>query len=285
MASVAPSPITPADRLTFTLVVALLLHAFLLFGVQFVQPMLRQPPMLEVTLVPTASAKAPRKADFIAQANQAGSGTAAEARLLAAPPTPRAGSQGAGRAPLPPRQAVQPSPAEMPRLASRAPAPEKQPATRPETHAEPDPSQAGDTLDAEIAALEARLSANREAQARRPRVRTLSAVSARADVWAAYIDDFRVKVETVGNRYYPPAARAARLTGQVRLLVAIGPDGRVRRIQRLQSSGHDLLDRAAEQSVWRSQPFRRFPPELQNEIDVLQVVRTWRFAEVLQTTQ
>ena len=67
------------------------------------------------------------------------------------------------------------------------------------------------------------------------------------------------------------------------LLVAIYPDGRVQRIQILQSSGHAVLDRAAEQSVRQAEPFARFPASQQGQIDVLQIIRTWRFADTLAT--
>ena len=90
-------------------------------------------------------------------------------------------------------------------------------------------------------------------------------------------------LEAVGNASFPAEARAQRLQGQVRLLVAIYPDGRVQRIQILQSSGHAILDRAAEQSVRQAEPFARFPASQQGQIDVLQIIRTWRFAETLAT--
>ena len=116
-----------------------------------------------------------------------------------------------------------------------------------------------------------------------PRIRTLAAVSTRQDDWAGYIDQFRQRVERVGNASFPAEARTQHLQGQVRLLVAIYPDGRVQRIQILQSSGHAILDRAAEQSVRQAEPFARFPASQQGQIDVLQIIRTWRFAETLAT--
>ena len=51
------SPITPADRLAFTLVMALLVHALVLFGIRFVVPKTQAAPVMEVTLVPAKSAK------------------------------------------------------------------------------------------------------------------------------------------------------------------------------------------------------------------------------------
>lgn len=280
------SPITPADRLAFTLVMALLVHALVLFGIRFVVPKTQAAPVMEVTLVPAKSAKAPVKADFLAQAQQEGSGTLAEARLLTTRERTPLPGQGRGAQPVTPNKpeavaavAEQKQSTLISTRRSSTPVPTVQaPATPLAPPATPSPD-----LDADIAALEARLSASKQAYAKRPRIRTLAAVSTRQDDWAGYIDQFRQRVETVGNARFPAEARAQRLQGQVRLLVAIYPDGRVQRIQILQSSGHAILDRAAEQSVRQAEPFARFPASQQGQIDVLQIIRTWRFAETLAT--
>lgn len=288
MASAPPSPITPADRLAFTLVVALLLHALVMFGIRFVQPEVTQSaPTMEVTLVAAASKHAPKRADFLAQAQQEGSGTLDQARLLSTRQRTPLPGQGAAQPKPPAVQAVRkvaPTPAPK-QIATRAVSDTVTPPPAPEQTPEAAAPSEAQILDAEIAALEARLSASRQAYAKRPRVRTLAAVSTRADDWAGYVEQFRERVEAAGNRHYPESARAAHLQGQVRLLVALGPDGKVWRIQRLQSSGHEVLDRAAEESVYQAQPFARFPAKLQGEVDILQIVRTWRFAEALDTTQ
>lgn len=280
------SPITPADRLAFTLVMALLVHALVLFGIRFVVPKTQAAPVMEVTLVPAKSEKAPVKADFLAQAQQEGSGTLAEARLLTTRERTPLPGQGRGVQPVTPK-APEPVAAlaeqKQPTLIST-----RQPSTLVATAKAPAPPLAppvppSPDLDADIAALEARLSASKQAYAKRPRIRTLAAVSTRQDDWAGYIDQFRQRVETVGNAQFPAEVRAQRLQGQVRLLVAIYPDGRVQRIQILQSSGHAILDRAAEQSVRQAEPFARFPASQQGQIDVLQIIRTWRFADTLAT--
>lgn len=279
-----PSPVTPGDRLAFTVIVALLLHALVVFGIRFLPPSTRAAPMLEVTLVPAESAQAPKRADFLAQAQQEGSGSEAQARLLTTRErTPLPGRAEAAQPARPPRHQPQPVAAEPRRITSTQSA-QHIARTRPEASPEPAPVAASADMDAEIAALEARLSANRQAYARRPRVRTLAAVSARADEWAGYIEHFRERVELTGNANYPAEARARHLQGQVRLLVALAPDGRVQRIQVLASSGERLLDQAAQQSVRDAQPFGRFPPGQRDEVDVLQIIRTWRFAETLDTS-
>lgn len=285
MASAQPSPVTPADRLAFTLVAAILVHAVLVFGIKFVMPALKTAPTLEVTLVPAASATAPVRADFIAQADQIGSGTTAEARLLTTrerTPLPGQGEAPAAVAALP-KAALEA--AALRRVTTTAAAPDAVPRPQPEAAEKAAATVAADNLQTEIAALEARLSANRQAAARLPRVRTLAAVNTRANVWAGYLEGFRERVERIGNANYPAEARAQRLQGEVRLLVALLPDGRLQQVSILSSSGHRLLDQAALQSVREAQPYGHFPAAQQGEVDILQIVRTWRFAETLDTRQ
>lgn len=282
----APSPVTPADRLTFTLVLAVIIHVLLVFGVHLVPPTTRAAPMLEVTLVPAQSPDAPKRADFLAQANQQGSGQQADARLLTttqrAPQPGRADVARTAPTPTPP-QPVAPVPPQITSVsAARQVASVKK---APAPPAPPTPAQRAQQLQAEeIAALEARLSAQRQAYARRPRVRTLDSVSARQDDFAPYIEHFRERVEAIGNARYPSVARLNRLQGSVRLLVALQPDGRVLRVEVLRSSGHRVLDAAAIQSVRDAQPFTPFPAGIRAQVDILQVVRTWRFAEGLKNT-
>lgn len=281
--------VTPADRLTFTLVLALLLHALLLFGIRFVPPAAQAATSLEVTLVPAESAQAPDEADFIAQANQQGSGTLTEARLLSTRElTPLPGEADAQR-----KKAEQMAELQTPEalIVSSIVSPEKTsppPKERPTPTIEKSraaPEDAQSRRDSEIAALEARLSASRQAYAKRPRIETITAVSTKADAWAAYLETFRLRIEAVGNANYPAQARAQQLEGQVRLLVAILPNGRVQRIDVLQSSGRRVLDQAAKASVREAQPFDAFPLVQQGQVDVLQIIRTWRFSGGLKTTQ
>lgn len=273
--------VTPSDRLGFTLVAALLVHALIIFGIRFVQPQIHSAGTLEVTLVPSESTKAPLRADFLAQAQQTGSGTLLQARLLTS----------SERTPLP---GAARGVAQTTALAAGADAgQQRQISSRTgeiKVHEQALKASATDSkreqlaqLDAQIAALQARLTQHDQAAAKAPRIRTLAAVSTQADEWAGYIENFRERVEEVGNASFPAQARAQNLQGQVRLLVALLPDGRIQRIQVLHSSGQRILDEAAQRSVRQAQPFGHFPLALRNQVDVLQIVRTWRFADTLAT--
>ena len=44
------------------------------------------------------------------------------------------------------------------------------------------------------------------------------------------------------------------------------------------SSGHQILDRAAERIVKMAAPYARFPANIQRDTDILVITRTWTFA-------
>jgi protein TonB len=94
---------------------------------------------------------------------------------------------------------------------------------------------------------------------------------------AAYMEAWRRKVETIGNLNYPEEARKAGLTGELLLDVALNADGTVRDITVLRSSGSTVLDQAATRIVHLAAPYAPFPGGIKKEIEILHIVRTWRF--------
>jgi protein TonB len=96
---------------------------------------------------------------------------------------------------------------------------------------------------------------------------------------AAYLNDWRLRVEAVGNRYYPEASLRYGIYGSLRLLVVIRYDGTLEDIRVLSSSGYTVLDDAAVKIVRMAAPFAPFPPELRAEADKLEIIRTWQFQE------
>src|SRR5690606_34014143 len=89
----------------------------------------------------------------------------------------------------------------------------------------------------EIASLEAKLDIQRQAYAARPRIRRLTSVAARQSEDALYLHNWRTRIEQVGNRHYPEQARARQIYGDLRLMVALLPNGEVSDIKVLKSSG------------------------------------------------
>ncbi|NKC15373.1 MAG: TonB family protein [Gammaproteobacteria bacterium] len=96
--------------------------------------------------------------------------------------------------------------------------------------------------------------------------------------YASYMEDWRAKVERIGNLNYPDEARRKRLSGKLTLNVRLTADGSVKRVNVSKSSGQKVLDDAAIRIVRLSAPFAPFPPSFRDEIDYLDIHRTWRFS-------
>lgn len=283
-AELTSSGIRPADRLGFTLFVATLLHLALILGVSFT---LAKPGQisktLEITLSTFKSEEKPKEADFLAQDNQQGSGTLEH---KAAPKTTeQAPFQDSKVNKVTPAVAPQPTQrkeavATKTALTTSKPQPQKAPTKQKEEEPQPDAQQAPifDTtqLSAEIASLEAQLAQEQQLYAKRPKIHRLNAASTMRDKGAWYKDEWRKKVERVGNLNYPEEARRQRIYGSLRMLVSINRDGTLYEVQVLESSGQQVLDQAALRIVRLAAPFAPFTGDLA-DIDRLEIIRTWRF--------
>ncbi len=127
-----------------------------------------------------------------------------------------------------------------------------------------------------VASLEAQYLQRQQNFSRQQKIKTVDGIQAKQDISAAYLEKFREKVEFYGNRYYPDAAKVQRLAGEVRLMVILNRSGGIRAIRLIESSGHALLDEAAKKSVRQAAPFASFDKGMK-DISELRIVRTWRF--------
>lgn len=94
---------------------------------------------------------------------------------------------------------------------------------------------------------------------------------------AVYVQQWRSRVEDWGNQNYPDEARG-KLYGDVVLTVEIDKTGRVAVIDVKKSSGYEILDKAALESIKRSAPFGQFTAAMKNSMDVLVLTRTWSYS-------
>jgi protein TonB len=126
--------------------------------------------------------------------------------------------------------------------------------------------------------LEAQIAKEMDAYQKRPKRRF---VGARAEEYrfARYVEDWRLKVERVGNLNYPEAARQLRLYGNLLLTVSIRADGSVEGVRVERSSGQRVLDAAAIKIVEMSAPFAPLPPDIRRDTDILHITRTWTFTK------
>jgi len=275
-----------ADRLSFTLFIALGLHALLIFGVSFQPPKAQQiPPTLEVTLSQHRSdSETPlEEADFLADADQQGSGTLEEKAQLTSTEQAEIEDNQIFRT-TPQVQQIRFSPTEQPRQRIVTTDADQRREVNDQSEEEApaeaelasqDPMMVSQISD--VATLRAMLDESRQNYAKRPRVRTLTAVSAKRSLDAAYVFNWLEEVERIGNQNYPQAARQQRMTGAVRLAVRIRADGSLDEVTVTQSSGHALLDQAAKRIVHLAAPFPTFTSDMRQEYDVLEIIRTWQF--------
>lgn len=276
------------DLLGFALLLALALHAVIILGITFdKETRNRAAATLEITLAQYKSDKAPQRADYLAQHNQEGSGTLKEKALLTTRKT--ADFQDNVIRDISPVQqaaALKQKSAQQALIATRNRA-EQKTALQSDKETPQQLAQSDVTIQQrslEIASLEAKLDIQRQAYAARPRIRRLTSVAARKSEDALYLNNWRERIEGVGNRNYPERARAQQIYGELRLMVALLPNGEVSEIKILHSSGYKLLDEAAIRIVQLAAPFDAFPADMRKQVDVLEIIRTWRFHKGLLTS-
>lgn len=268
------------DRFMLAVLIASALHVLLIFGVSFDawrgQKARHQ---VEVTLVQTPG-KRPVTADHIAQADQSGSGTEAlrDRASGAQSALPQAVAEAGERQATPDggqerlaAPAVSATSAER-KIVDRS-------GEQQNLEDLPESERELAKLNQKLAQLQADLNAQRQQYSNQPRVRRLTAVSARAAVDAAYLADWRSRVENVGNQYYPEASLRYGIYGSLEMLVTVRSDGSLEGIQILQSSGYAVLDEAAMRIVRLAAPYSAFPEALRATTDKLEIVRTWQFEQ------
>jgi protein TonB len=270
--------ITPRDRLSFTLFLAASLHAALILGVGFTASInLEQSPTVEITLAQYNDRVEPEDAEFAAQTNQLGSGI--EAELMEMTTDQEADFQDNIFQDVAAEnlRAQEAAFLEQRELLTTLTNPDEQAPTQDETPTDPVESplnQSYEALAREIASLEARIARERQALAKAPRVKRLTSVSTKTADEAAYLNMWRQKVERIGNANYP----SGRIYGDLRMLVVINWDGKLKSLQILESSGHKVLDDAALRIVRIAAPFQDFPVEMRKKYDQLEIIRTWKFS-------
>ncbi|MCB1616219.1 MAG: energy transducer TonB [Pseudomonadales bacterium] len=274
--------------LAFSVFVATLLHAVMILGIDFSSSQHHSiPPTLEITIATQPAELEQDNADFLAQTDQEASGTANEKQQMT---TDQISAF---------KDTVAREIQNELRLRSTTDTPIRDKSVITSTASNNNFTvnntvedrreiseifldDDSDTLipdRSEIATLHARLDRLRQEYAKKPRISTLTAVSAKSAPEAEYLAIWQEKIERLGNRYYPEEARSRKISGSLRLLVAIDSNGEVANIRITQSSGQPVLDNAAIMTVKLASPFPPFPPELRKHVDQLEIIRTWQFGK------
>ena len=267
-------------RLSFSMYFSIVLHTFLLFGVALVMP---DPSKaagyfrpLQVVLVNSKSESTPFHADALAQHNLDGGGNTEEDRQA--------------RSPLP---SIRDDPRFSPEQESKRVAALEAKTKRMLTVVKSDYSVVQEELkkqkndhssngealvekSLEMARLEAQINKNWDAYQKLPRRKFIGARTQEYR-FAQYIEDWRIKVERIGNLNYPEQARRQHIYGKLQLSVSIRADGSVESIDVSRSSGKPILDAAAMRIVKLAAPFSPLPPSITRDTDILTITRTWSF--------
>jgi len=271
--------------LSAALAFSLVLHTFVLFGIGFALPDPRkaanflQP--LEVVLVNAKSKSRPMQADALAQSNLDGGGNTTEDNR-AKTPLPALGD-GKKFTPEQAARHVQELEKEQQRLLTQV----KSTHSVPQEKHEEKPRQeetarpTGNDLvqrSMEIARLEAQISKDFNTYQKIPR-RTSIGARAKEYRFAQYVEDWRIKVQRIGNLNYPEAARQQKIYGSLLLTVSIRADGSLESVEINRSSGQRILDAAALRIVKLASPFARLPDDIRRDTDILSITRTWTFTQ------
>lgn len=272
------------DRFSFTLFMALALHAIIVLGITFAPEEPRSSAQtMEITLSQYDDETDPEEADFLAQTSQKGSGSEEEAVEMTSPqPTEINQQEIAEVQPEPPSRVEPVQQQEQPVVQTEARSERQvsEPDTAEPESPEPLPVKEKKSLmerSLEIASLEARFDQQRRAYAKKPRVMRVTAASTLKSTNAWYVQNWVSKVTRVGNINYPKEARQQGIYGTLRMLVSLKKDGTIKELAILESSGSTVLDDAAIRIVRMAAPFAPFPDDMREDVDELEIIRTWVF--------
>ena len=283
------APAAP-DRLPAMLFLAALVHGILIIGVTF-NATLGNPfadaISLEVTIVadPDQSIDQPDEASYLAQASQKGGGNTTEqvrpaAPLQSAMPVDNLGHEdGTGLIDATAHN----------RSADEVLATENDNAQRVTLQPRSDPQPVDSKAIAMEAGSEVTLPLPQEDKASMlirdedPRQLIVSA-DTRESVVAAYLDNWKRRVEAVGATYLPELGDLGTLTGSPTLMVSIQASGDLEEAVIRKTSGSTILDLAALDILQRASPFNPFPPEIAAEYETVRFEYKWLFADQLVST-
>ncbi len=268
------------DRLGVTFLFSIVAHAVLALGLtfEFEKPAPRMP-SLDVILVQSANSEKPDKADFIAQANNAGGGESDRAHRPAQRVSGQLPKLQDGVAPVQLEDgAPRPTPESPAEHLTQSRSDFRIDSRRQAMEAPDTPSRnelETEQRRMEMARLAQEVQKEAEQYAKRPKRKYISANTQEYE-FAAYMRAWVARVERVGNLNYPDEARRKQLHGQLVLTVGLDRSGKIKSVDVIQPSGHKVLDDAATRITRLAEPFPPLP-ETKEKVDELYITRTWQF--------
>jgi protein TonB len=271
----------PTQRLSFSALLSIGLHIFVLFGITFVVPHGKNIPVvsqpLEVVLVNSKSSNQPNSATAYAQSNLDGGGNT-EDEHRAKTPFPVLGD-GKHFTPEQVMQHLRQLEQETKRLLTRSKSDYSVAQNKTQKQQHENSGTNGQDLvkkSLEIARLEAQINKSLDMYEKLPRRKFIGSRTQEYR-FAQYVEDWRSKVERIGNMNYPEMARRDKIYGKLALTVSIRSDGSVESIEVNRPSGQRILDASAIRIVKLAAPFAPFPPDIRKDTDIISITRTWIF--------
>lgn len=268
----------------YALIASLAIHGVLLAvrfrAIELAKKQDRGPP-LEVTLVNAKSTAKPAKAEILAQANLEGGGNT-DANRRTKSPLPLVPKDRPSAEIVVATQQVETLERRTQELMTQI----KGAPVAPEVPVPAEAARKSDLPSAtelmqktlEVMRLEAQIAKDLDPYQKRPKRKHVGA-NAEEYRFARYVEDWRQKIERVGNLNYPEAARRQKLYGNLILTVSIRADGSVEKVVIERTSGQKVLDAAAAKIVEMAAPYAPFPADIRRDTEILDITRTWTFAK------
>ena len=273
------------DRLPAMLFLAALVHGILIIGITFnpeLENQFASAISLEVTLVADTNQQIdrPDEAAYLAQASQEGGGNTTEqvrpaAPLQSAMPINNEG-QDDGTSVLDAKEHVR----SADELLTTSDSADQQVDIDPRSDPRPETSMA---IIME-AGSEVTLPLPQDDQATmlisddEPRQLIVSADTLES-VITVYLDNWKRRIEAVGESYIPQLVELDDITGSPTLMVAIDASGELAEAVIRKSSSSTILDLAALDILQRASPFDPFPAEVVAEYDIVRFEYKWLFGD------
>lgn len=275
-----------SNRLLAAMAFSLLLHAVIFLGVtfQFPQPEFDKiASSLEVVLVNNKTLTKPKESKLLAQDNLDGGGNTDADRQAKTPFPVLPRSKPVIDNSVAQQKIKQLEQEAKKLMAAVSEKPHIQQPSEQEKETESTPVTADPTelmlRSLDIVRLRAQVAQDHDDYQKRPKRKFIGART-KEYRFARYVEDWRLKVERIGNLNYPEAARKEKLYGNLQLTVSIRADGSLESIEINRSSGEKILDEAAINIVKLAgqNGFSPFPPDISQDTDILHITRTWVFA-------
>jgi len=261
--------------------ISILLHGVLLalrFSAE-IEKALQSSPPLDVVLVNSKTVAKPHKAQVLAQANLDGGGNT-DAERRAKTPLPALAKETQTTDLSVASRKVENLENQTKQLLAQVKSKQSVAPQKPNTEnpAKPELPTARELMQRTLEAmrLEAEIAKEWDSYQKRPRRKF---IGARAEEYrfARYVEDWRMKIERVGNMNYPEAARSRKLYGDLVVCVSIRADGSLERVEITRGAKHKILNAAAERIAQLGAPYAPFSADMARDTDILEICRTWAF--------